>query len=316
MRRITAGLAIGLAAGVLALVIAHRPLFVTGESKLYDWRMRVAAKSGQPRGDIALVEINETSLRDLEPFVGRWQWPRITHAAIIGFIAAGRPKAIAYDVLFLEADTRLSFQYGEHVISGDESDGALGRAIQRAGNVVLLADASYEGVTGTAAQAPRPLVDAGYPFDAAAEAREIVTPPLDAYAAAAARAIGHNRLVLDSDGVARRIAPLVRAGDVMLPALGVAAAVEGAGLDKSSIRADRPLQIRFEGPPLDADGRRPYPSYEARHILLAADLGPGDCFGEMSLVTGEPRAASVAARGDCLAIEIPADAFAELARVN
>ncbi|HUF24651.1 MAG TPA: cyclic nucleotide-binding domain-containing protein, partial [Vicinamibacterales bacterium] len=47
-----------------------------------------------------------------------------------------------------------------------------------------------------------------------------------------------------------------------------------------------------------------------------ADLGPGDCFGEMSLVTGEPRAASVAARGDCLAIEIPADAFAELARVN
>ena len=172
------GLAIGAAAGLVALVVSHQTLFVTAESKLYDERMQWAARSGAPRADIALVEINEASLRDLEPVLGRWPWPRVTHAALIDFIAQGRPKVIAYDLLLGEPDTRLSFQYGEHVMSGDDSDGALGRAIQDAGNVILLADATYEGVTGTLAQEPRPFPDPGYPRSDLAEPRELITPPL------------------------------------------------------------------------------------------------------------------------------------------
>src|SRR5688572_25020705 len=111
MRKVLAGLAIGLAASLLSGAIAHQRLFIPAEAKLYDWRVRWVAQSGQPRADIALVEINETSLRDLEPFLGRWPWPRVTHAALIDFIAQGQPKAIAYDVLFSEPDTRLTFQY-------------------------------------------------------------------------------------------------------------------------------------------------------------------------------------------------------------
>jgi len=264
------GLAIGLAAGLIALVISHQKLFVTAEAKLYDERMQWAARSGAPRGDIALVEINEASLRDFDPVLGRWPWPRITHAALIDFIAQGRPKVIAYDLLLGEPDTRLSFQYGEHVMSGDDSDGALGRAIQDAGNVILLADATYDGVTGTLAQQPRPFRDPGYPGSDLAEPRDLITPPLDAYTAAA-KALGHNRLALDADGIARNVSPFVRSADRMLPSLGIAAAVEAAGLDKTSFPIAAEHHIRFEAPPLDAAGRRGYPSYEARHLILAAE---------------------------------------------
>jgi small-conductance mechanosensitive channel/CRP-like cAMP-binding protein len=42
---------------------------------------------------------------------------------------------------------------------------------------------------------------------------------------------------------------------------------------------------------------------------LVAVTEAGGYFGEMSLLTGEPRTATVVARGDCVVLEIPADAF-------
>lgn len=45
---------------------------------------------------------------------------------------------------------------------------------------------------------------------------------------------------------------------------------------------------------------------------LVAQLGPGDCFGEMSLLTGEPRTATVIAREEVEAVEIRREAFAAL----
>jgi small-conductance mechanosensitive channel/CRP-like cAMP-binding protein len=47
-----------------------------------------------------------------------------------------------------------------------------------------------------------------------------------------------------------------------------------------------------------------------------AIIDAGGCFGEMSLLTGDPRTASVVARGDCTVIEISPDAFSEIGRVN
>ena len=47
-----------------------------------------------------------------------------------------------------------------------------------------------------------------------------------------------------------------------------------------------------------------------------ATIDRGGYFGEMSLLTGEPRTATVVARGDTLVLEIDADLFRRLGAVN
>jgi small-conductance mechanosensitive channel/CRP-like cAMP-binding protein len=47
-----------------------------------------------------------------------------------------------------------------------------------------------------------------------------------------------------------------------------------------------------------------------------ATIGPGGYFGEMSLLTGDPRSATVSAAEDCLTLEITANDFRRIALVN
>ena len=45
---------------------------------------------------------------------------------------------------------------------------------------------------------------------------------------------------------------------------------------------------------------------------LVRELGPGAILGELALLTGEPRSASVRARRDSTVLEVPRDAFEDL----
>lgn len=49
---------------------------------------------------------------------------------------------------------------------------------------------------------------------------------------------------------------------------------------------------------------------------IVATLGPGNCFGEMSLLAGEPRTATVITQGEVEVIEIGKPAFASVVRAN
>ena len=48
--------------------------------------------------------------------------------------------------------------------------------------------------------------------------------------------------------------------------------------------------------------------------IPVATLSSGDCFGEMSLLTGEKRSATVRADGDCYVMEISKDVMAAVIR--
>src|SRR3984893_1642862 len=119
-------ISIGLAAAatLLAAGLARLPLFETLELKTYDLRARRTAAAVPVRDDVVLVDIDQASLRQLEPLVGRWPWPRLVHAQLVDWLTRSSARAVLYDVLFTERDRR-SFALGLDHWSGEESDSAL-----------------------------------------------------------------------------------------------------------------------------------------------------------------------------------------------
>ena len=80
VRKAAAGLLIGTCAAVLVLALTDLEAFRTVELKTYDWRLSRTADPSTARKDIALVEIDEYSLRNLQQHAGQVA------------VAAGRPR--------------------------------------------------------------------------------------------------------------------------------------------------------------------------------------------------------------------------------
>jgi adenylate cyclase len=96
-----------LAAGVL--IAAALELFALGvfrplEYRLLDVFVRSHAARIAPDPDIVLVDIDEKSLAKMQDIAGRWPWPRAIHAELIDGLAAQRPRAIVFDIMFSEPD--------------------------------------------------------------------------------------------------------------------------------------------------------------------------------------------------------------------
>ncbi|MCC7416076.1 MAG: adenylate/guanylate cyclase domain-containing protein [Acidobacteria bacterium] len=208
--------------------------FETIELKTYDWRMARTARPGGARKDIVLVDIDEASLRSLEPNAGRWPWPRAVHSLVIDFLARAKPALIAYDINFAEADSRAGFTMGGTTLSGEESDRALIDSVKNAGNVILLADATFDG--DVAPPPPPPSGFSALDADGIVE-RRVIFPPFAALAGAAA-GLGHNLFLFDRDGPMRHAVPFVRSRGGALPSLGLAAALRAAGIAPSEVRLD------------------------------------------------------------------------------
>jgi adenylate cyclase len=295
VRKAVAGLVTGVCAAGIVLAFTNLQAFQTVELKTYDWRLARTADPSTARQDIALVEIDEYSLRNLQQHAGRWPWPRVVHASLIDYLNRGKPKLIVYDVLFADEDLRVGFPYGGDTWSGPESDKALADTIKRAGNVVLLADATFAGETSEKQALP----DQGYRIDVPGVLeRRVVFPPAGALSEASA-ALGHNFLSLDPDGPVRHVVPFVRTGDNAMPSLGLSAALRASGLSPSAVRIDGrslvagdrliPLEMRrvnteggvtemlwglihFRGPAFLADmKRRPYPHYPFFDLLYSEE---------------------------------------------
>ena len=300
MRKLLAGISIGLATAAVVLLLGYTGWLETLELKSYDWRMRtiadLRASSGEPlvHPDIVLVEINDLSLQELAPLVGRWPWPRALMGLLVDYLNRGKPKTIVLDIGYWEPERESTYDFLGQPFSSAKSDQALADAVQRAGNVVILTDATAPGlIEGELKQASWSAP--AYRLGPAIEERPVITPPIPALAASAA-GLGHNFLALDPDGPARRFAPFVRQGDRYLPSLGVAAVLRAGDyrphevvLDGSTIvlrdvriplvttqvqdiargtgrHLQQTMLINYRAPAL-VDGRRPFTSYGVGILL-------------------------------------------------
>jgi len=89
--------------GALEIFALHvlRPL----ENRVLDTWVRWHAAALDPDPDIVLVDIDEKSLAGMQDLAGRWPWSRAVHAELIEGLAAQKPRAIVFDVVFNEKDT-------------------------------------------------------------------------------------------------------------------------------------------------------------------------------------------------------------------
>lgn len=54
--------------------------------------------------DIVLVDIDDYSLRAMADTIGRWPWPRATHAELVEWLLAQGARAVVFDIWFSEPD--------------------------------------------------------------------------------------------------------------------------------------------------------------------------------------------------------------------
>ena len=299
-RKLGAGLSIGVGATLLVLGLTSLGAFQRAEHMTYDWRMRQSRDPASIARDIVLVEINDTTIRDLSPAFGRWPWPRVATASLIDFLSRAPAKVIAIDVGFWEEQRNITFRIGGDEGStwtGEDSDAALASSIGKAGNVVLLADAVYSGAEGEQAIKPAEWKAPPYHLGEGIPRRPLVIPPFQKLTDSA-RALGHNYLPLDPDGPARRMPPFVQSGSRFMPSLGVAAALIAANVRPDEITSDDhglhmrdrtiplvqiydrfdprrndselAMLINYRAPAL-VNGERPYKSFEARHLIVSED---------------------------------------------
>jgi adenylate cyclase len=270
-----AGCAIGAASAALAWALGRTAFFETVELKTYDYRVRATADPASARRDIVLVGIDDSSIRRMEPQVGRWPWPRVVHAYLLDYLARAPAKVIVYDVLFTERQQG-TFQIDGTEWTGAESDRALASSAARAGNVVFAADVTADEAALLGNRGVE-VLRAGQPFpaDPAFEPRPGVILPYDELTDAAA-AVGHNFSIYDADGPVRRTAPFVRVGEVGVPSLGLAAVMLAGPVRREEIRReDDALKVGSASAPL-VTARIPslYGPAETAQRMLIRYTGP------------------------------------------
>ena len=94
---------------LLALAAAAGLLWLGGEldradHALHDRLVLQHSHTRSPPDDIVLVAIDQKSLEALNEEAGAWPWPRAIHGELIDGLARFRPKAVAFDLKFNEAD--------------------------------------------------------------------------------------------------------------------------------------------------------------------------------------------------------------------
>ena len=239
-------------------------------------RARVVAAAPDPR--LVIIDIDEATLARMAPEFGRWPWPRDTLATVLDYIEKQQPAAIAWDIIFSDAD-RLS----------PGGDAAFNAAVARSRHS-LFAVVRLPSNNDTTSALTRVQLPGLWSTPAAASQRTstvaLIAPVLPAVAASR---MGFNNGYPDRDGVLRRYRyreTLPDGSQIQSLAAAVASSVIPDGKDEARhARFDKNELISWRKSPeayprinfadvfAQADGGKslaPVPSFAGKVVLIGA----------------------------------------------
>ncbi|TZG25826.1 CHASE2 domain-containing protein [Sphingomonas montanisoli] len=264
------GIGAALVAALISLAVGERV-----SRPLFDAWQRLSPRD-LSASDVRVVLIDGESLKQLGP----WPWPRYHLARLTQAIAAQKPAAIGFDMLFPEPDRispenfaalypELSAASAAEVQALVPMDQPFGQIIGSAPVVLGRAGVSQDGVDPATL-----IVDAeisGTPPPALPTSREatINIPAMEG------AALGHGLLngPPDDDGVVRHVPMLQRVGARPMPGLALELARVGAGQEKIVMAPDH-VAIGPNVVPVDPAGRMAlrFGEVPLRNIHSAEDI--------------------------------------------
>lgn len=182
-------LAVVSVAGIVALSYLQNPFFEAFEAKTYDLRFKVLRGPIKADPNIAIIAIDEKSIKDL----GRFPWSRSSYVQLIDQVSAAGAKALIMDAFFPEPETF-------------DVDGEFAKAMARAKNVILAV--SFE-------------------FNSDWSIKSLIRSIPELSQAAAGEA--HMNFIPDEDGVNRRNLLVVEYQGKKYPSLGLKGAMSALG---------------------------------------------------------------------------------------
>lgn len=247
-------IAISLATPLLICLFYLAGAFERLEFVVEDALARKLRGHKQASPDVAVILIDEASLKAMNPLVGRWPWPRSVFADVIEFISMGSPKAIVFDILFTENETGARGGLGP----GDRSLVAATResgVVYHAQQIVVDSEDEYnKGLLGRPMPAPFlqrfALKEPKPPGES--PSNNYYLPFKELYSAS--KGLGVVEFSPDSDGVYRRTKPLRQYKGDFFPVLGLAPLIDVLKPEKIEFRNDSFI-LGDIAVPLDGDGR-------------------------------------------------------------
>jgi serine/threonine-protein kinase len=265
------------------LSIFAGPLLASVEFKAYDMRSKLRESLVSPT-EIVIVAIDDDAIAQL----GRWPWPRTRIAEAVDRIAKDKPRVIGLNILFSEAEqnqglgevkrledkfralvaARKIVQRGEDFAlefssssAALDSDTKLLASIKAAGNVVM---PLFFVANPTGAKQPDLAVEISSSAlhstvaDTGLQGGEKILAPLQAFVAASG-GIGHANLSPETDGVVRRIAPLIEYQKALFPSFALRLAMGYYGLQPQDLKFTPGVDVAAGKlrVPIDDEGQTP-----------------------------------------------------------
>jgi len=197
--------------------------FTSLNNSLYDSAVRRVRLQKSASDEVAVVLIDEASLRAMNGVAGRWPWPRAIYSDLFEFFRLAKPKMVLLDILFTETQ-------GAAGGALDPNDEAFVRATAEAGFVCNAAQLLRD----TADEANKSLLNKPLPEDFvsrfALERPDIESPPLSLnnnfyipfrQLYEAGKCVGIVEFSPDADGVYRRTRPFREYRGSLFPVLGI-----------------------------------------------------------------------------------------------